>query len=147
MVKSGASTRLSGRNGKAGRARGLSLAALACAAAVFVTAASARAQEPVEQPVIPDAPGKTEPKVGEPQGGLKVARTLCASCHLIGEPPNSATPADVPSFASIANRPNQSSEKLSNWLVEPHVPMPNLHLTRKEIRDLAAYIMTLRTAK
>jgi len=146
-MKPGVSTRSNGPNGKGDRSAGLALAALACAAVLFIAAASVSAQEPVAPPLIPDEPGKTEPKVGEPQGGLKVARTLCASCHLIGEPPNSTTPADVPSFVGIANRPNQSSEKLSNWLVEPHVPMPNLHLTRKEIRDLAAYIMTLRTSK
>jgi cytochrome c len=141
MLKSG--------NRRACEMRGLSLA-LACAVVVLVTAPSVSAQVPVDQPiepVIPDAPGKMEPKVGEPENGLKIARALCATCHLIGEPPNSATAADIPSFPSIANRPNQSTERLTNWLIEPHAPMPNPHLTRKEIRDLAAYILTLRTAK
>jgi mono/diheme cytochrome c family protein len=139
-------TRLSGRVGRACEIIQLSLA-LMCAAAVLVTASTASAQVPVDQPVLPDAPGKVEPKVGDPENGLKIARALCAACHLIGEPPNSTTAADVPSFPSIADRPNQSTERLSNWLIEPHTPMPNLHLTRKEIRDLAAYILTLRSAK
>ena len=47
-------------------------------------------------------------------------------------------------FSSIANRPNQSMERLSNWLIEPHAPTPNIHLTRKEIRDLAGYILSPR---
>jgi mono/diheme cytochrome c family protein len=146
MVKLVRLTRMSGRTGRACEISRLSLA-LVCAAAVLVTAISVSAQVPVDQPIRPDAPGKMEPKVAEPENGLKIARALCAACHLIGEPPNSTTAADVPTFPSIANRPNQSTERLSNWLIEPHTPMPNLHLTRKEIRDLAAYILTLRTAK
>ena len=111
------------------------------------TDTTVRAESQGERHVNSDEPKKTESKIGEPQNGLKLARTLCATCHLIGEPPNSATAADVPSFLSIADRPNQSTERLSNWLIEPHAPMPNLHLTRTEILDLGAYILTLRTAK
>jgi hypothetical protein len=36
---------------------------------------------------------------------------------------------------------------LGNWLTEPHPPMPNLNLTRLEIRDLAGYIFSLRKEK
>ena len=122
-------------------------AALASTVMLGALAIVAEAQEPADQPFIRDEPGKAEPKFGNPDDGLTVARKLCASCHLIGEPANAATPADVPSFPSIANRPNQSTERLTNWLVEPHTPMPNIHLTRKEIRDLAAYILSLRTEK
>ena len=56
-------------------------------------------------------------------------------------------PADVPSFESIANRPDQSTQRLTNWLIEPHAPMPNVHLTRLEIRDLSGYILSLRKEK
>ena len=118
----------------------------AYAATVLVMAASVFAQDQGDQPGTPAEPAKTESTVAVPEDGLQTARKLCATCHLIGEPPNSATAADVPGFASIANRPKQSAEQLTNWLIEPHQPMPNLHLTRKEIRDLAAYILTLRTA-
>jgi mono/diheme cytochrome c family protein len=100
-----------------------------------------------EGPIIPDEPGKAEPKVGDPQRGLVVARALCATCHLIGESPQAPVPSDVPSFRSIANRPNQTAQALANWLIEPHTPMPNIHLTREEIRDLSAYVLTLRAPK
>ena len=136
-------------------ARTNSVRGWACAilvAAIYSTSmgttdTTVRAESQGERHVNSDEPKKTESKIGEPQNGLKLARTLCATCHLIGEPPNSATAADVPSFLSIADRPNQSTERLSNWLIEPHAPMPNLHLTRTEILDLGAYILTLRTAK
>ena len=109
-----------------------------------VSFASAIAQEPDDQPIIRDEPGKVESKIPDVENGLTVARALCSTCHFIGEPANSPMPTDVPSFSSIANRPNQSMERLSNWLIEPHAPMPNIHLTRKEIRDLAGYILSLR---
>jgi mono/diheme cytochrome c family protein len=129
-----------------GGGQGSRLAAIA--AALVVSAIPSYAQEPEAPPFILEEPNKKESTTPDPAAGLQTARTLCAACHLIGEPPtNAATPADVPSFASVANRPDQSAERLSNWLIQPHTPMPNLHLTRKEIRDLSAYILTLRTAK
>jgi|CXWK01.1.fsa_nt_gi mono/diheme cytochrome c family protein len=85
-----------------------------------------------------------ESKTPDIENGLKVARTLCTSCHLIGEPIEGPSPADVPTFKSIANRPGQSMERLTNWLIEPHPPMPNPNLTRVEIRDLAGYILSLK---
>jgi mono/diheme cytochrome c family protein len=97
-----------------------------------------------DAPDIPDEPGRLESKTPDIENGNKLARTLCTTCHLIGEPTEHPVPADVPSFASIANRPGQTLDHLSNWLTEPHPPMPNLNLTRTEIRDLAGYIFSLR---
>ena len=98
-------------------------------------------------PTNPDEPGKTESKIPNIENGNNLARTLCTACHLIGEPANAPVPADVPSFVSIANRPNQSTDHLLTWLTQPHPPMPNINLTRKEIRDLSGYILSLRTEK
>ena len=97
-----------------------------------------------DAPDIPDEPGRLESKTPDIENGNKLARTLCTTCHLIGEPTEHPVPADVPSFVSIANRPGQTLDHLSNWLTEPHPPMPNLNLTRTEIRDLAGYIFSLR---
>jgi hypothetical protein len=119
------------------------LAALTLAA----SGAPVSAQEPEDAPVIPDEPGKLEPKKPDIDKGRELARTLCTTCHLIGEPTEHPVPADVPSFRSIANRPGQTLDHLGNWLTEPHPPMPNLNLTRLEIRDLAGYIFSLREEK
>ena len=78
--------------------------------------------------------------------GLTLSRKLCVNCHLIGEPQDTTAKADVPGFASIANRPEQSMDQLTQWLMAPHAPMPDPHLTRTEIRDLAGYILSLRKA-
>ena len=92
-------------------------------------------------------PNLQESTVPDPENGQALARKLCVACHLIENATDGVTQADVPSFSAIANRPNQSVEALTNWLMAPHAPMPDPHLTRKEIRDLTGYIIFLRTAQ
>jgi mono/diheme cytochrome c family protein len=80
------------------------------------------------------------------ENGKALAEKLCVSCHAVDGPSPSGH-ADVPSFKAAANREGQTAETLSNWLVSPHPPMPNLHLTREEIRDIGGYVLSLRDAK
>jgi len=122
------------------RISGLALFAMA----VALNASSALAQVEPQGPVIRDEPGRLESAKPDVENGARLANTLCTSCHLIGETSDRPVHADVPSFAGIANRPNQTLDHLSTWLTEPHPPMPNLNLTRLEIRDLAGYIFSLR---
>ena len=91
-------------------------------------------------------PNLTEKTAPDPAKGKAIAEKLCVGCHLIDKTSGGGTPADVPSFPSIANRSKQSVEALTNWLLAPHPPMPDPHLTRQEIRDLAGYVISLRTA-
>ena len=98
-------------------------------------------------PSIKEEPGKPESKLPDIENGKNVARKLCTTCHLIGEPASAPMPTDVPTFASIAQRPGQTADHISTWLTRPHPPMPNLNLTRLEIRDLTGYILSLRTQK
>ena len=99
-----------------------------------------------QQPELGIEPNLTERTAPDPANGKAVAEKLCVGCHLIDKASGGGTPADVPSFPSIANRSKQSVEALINWLMAPHPPMPDPHLTRQEIRDLAGYIISLRTA-
>jgi len=79
--------------------------------------------------------------------GRQLAETLCANCHLIGIRTPDRVIAGVPSFRTIANRRNQTGERIANVLVKPHTPMPDMQLTRREIGDLIAYLDALRDAK
>lgn len=124
---------------------GIARKAFICMVAVLLSSAGlpavAQDREGDEKPI------ETESKLPDRENGLLLAHKLCTSCHLTGgEPADASAPADVPSFPSIADRPNQSAQTLANWLLVPHAPMPDPHLTRKEIRDVAAYILSLRTA-
>lgn len=113
---------------------------------IFLTNASARPKQEHYSSAIegPEAPKARVPDV---DNGRRIADKLCSSCHLISDSSTTSTAADVPSFKRIADQPEQSLEALKTWLVSPHKPMPDLQLTRDEIGDLAAYIMTLRSAK
>lgn len=81
----------------------------------------------------------------DPQAGKAVAERWCAGCHLVSEAQTRANP-DVPSFAAIAARYAEAGAfgPLRAFLADPHPPMPDMSLTRQEIRDLAAYIETQR---
>ena len=96
-----------------------------------------------QEPELGLEPNQTESKVRNPENGQDLARKLCVGCHLIEKATDGTTQAEVPSFLIIANRPNQSVVALTNWLMAPHAPMPDPHLTRKELRDLAGYIISL----
>lgn len=77
--------------------------------------------------------------------GHEIASKLCVGCHIVDEETAKAsTPADVPSFAEIANMPDQTAEAIAGRIVIPHPPMPTINLTREEIGDVAVYIMSLR---
>jgi len=81
----------------------------------------------------------------DPKAGQDLAEKLCTSCHIVGGQAASASvSADVPSFVAIANKPDQTAEAIAGRIVIPHPPMPQIHLTRNEIADLAAYILSLR---
>lgn len=137
----------SGANENAARSIPISGLIALMGLAIVAHTSFAAAQQMDAPPTLRDEPGKAESKRPDVENGNIIARKLCTTCHLIGEPANAPVPSDVPAFASIANRPGQTADHLSTWLTRPHPPMPNLDLTRMEIRDLTGYILSLRTEK
>jgi len=82
-----------------------------------------------------------------------MALLACTGCHLVApdQPfkPVYAPPPHPPDFKEIANRPNITAASLQHYLETlPAVPenshMPNLSLSSQEIRDVAAFIVSLR---
>lgn len=84
--------------------------------------------------------GPGTPKA-DPEIGRALAERVCVACHVISKHPSTVA-TDVPSFPAIANKPGQSMETIAGRIVIPHPPMIAVPLTRAEIADLAAYIMT-----
>ena len=74
--------------------------------------------------------------------GADLAKRWCASCHVVANGQSEAS-ADVPSFVSVACRPDFSPERLAFFLLDPHPKMPNFPLSRTEAGDIAAYIASL----
>lgn len=51
---------------------------------------------------------------------------------------------DVPGFPAIANRPGGTPEQIAGRIIVPHPEMPGVSLTAAEIRDIVAYIVSLK---
>lgn len=94
--------------------------------------------------VVTSGAGPVTPKP-DPEKGRALADRVCIACHVVSKPAAVSTiPADVPSFSAIANKPGQSMESIAGRIVIPHPPMPAISLSREEIANVVAYIMTLR---
>lgn len=81
---------------------------------------------------------------GNPMAGEQLARLQCSECHLMPGG-NRATASGIPSFQAIANQPRVTALSLNAFLQTPHDRMPNIMLTRREIDDLVAYILSFKS--
>ena len=81
---------------------------------------------------------------GDPRRGHELAARLCVNCHVIGTETSGPVRADVPTFPMIGNRPGVTAEHLAGKIIIPHPAMPGVPLTSAEIRDIVAYIMSLK---
>jgi len=77
--------------------------------------------------------------------GKEIAQTWCASCHNVDAKEKPTARDAAPSFLSIAQMKSTTEMSLAAFLASPHGGMPNLTLSRKEIRDVSAYILSLHT--
>jgi mono/diheme cytochrome c family protein len=78
------------------------------------------------------------------QRGYELAKRLCISCHAVDRATTGPVRADVPSFAAIARRPGSTEEYLAGKIIVPHPAMPGIALTADEVRNIVAYIVTLK---
>ncbi len=79
------------------------------------------------------------------QRGKEIAERACSGCHVIDSAKGAAVPrSDVPSFRAIAGRPNQTAGRLETFVMVPHKPMPAIALELSEVRDVVAYILSLK---
>ena len=77
--------------------------------------------------------------------GEQIAARECVGCHG-AEIARGVTIQGVyvPSFREVANRPNQSRERLKSFVMIPRHPMPGLPLQGDEINHLVEYVYSLR---
>jgi len=95
---------------------------------------------------------QTKPAEANVQAGRALALLVCAGCHVVAPDqtfkPVYKGPPNPPAFKDIASQPGVSAESLRHHLETlPAVArnsMPNLLLSDDELRDVVAYIITLR---
>lgn len=90
--------------------------------------------------------GAPLPGQPDPAKGKELAERFCTNCHLVGGTTQSHANADVPSFHEIANMEGQTAGDITAHIILPKHPMPQISLTKSELADLSAYILSLRDA-
>ena len=81
---------------------------------------------------------------GDPAVGGKLAREVCATCHIVSEDELEDPGVGAPTFFEVVADPSVSELSLRAFLQTSHATMPNLILTPEETDDIIAYILTLR---
>lgn len=92
-------------------------------------------------------PASGQPRLdfGDPARGREFAAKLCAACHAVSLPAAATTTnPDLLSFPAIAKRPGVTAEHLAGRIIIPHPAMPDTQLKVSEIRDIIAYILSLK---
>lgn len=83
-------------------------------------------------------------EIGDSIAGRQLAERWCSSCHVVGSSSEQGSSNGIPTFAAVARMKSTTPLSLRAFLLTPHARLPDLHLTRDEIDNLAAYILTLR---
>jgi mono/diheme cytochrome c family protein len=83
-------------------------------------------------------------EIGDAVAGQQLAERWCSSCHVVGPAPERGISNGAPTFAAIARLKSTTPLSLRAFLLTPHARMPDLHLTRDEMDNLTAYVMSLR---
>ncbi len=115
--------------------KGFTMAAVLCA---LTAAISVRAEEPSAADDI--------------RAGRALSLQVCTPCHVVSSDQETAPilRPPAPSFRSIANRPGTTEESLRRFLNETHRSlsrsggMPNPKLTEDQVRQAAAFLMSLK---
>lgn len=77
--------------------------------------------------------------------GQGIAQVWCSNCHRV-DPLEQGTARDAtPTFLTIARKKSTTQASLAAFLRTRHGGMPDLTLSRKEIEDVSAYILSLRS--
>jgi mono/diheme cytochrome c family protein len=83
-------------------------------------------------------------EVGDAEAGHEFARSLCATCHAVDGDQAASPHPNAPSFRRIATEPGMTATALFVILQNPHREMPDLILKPEEMRNVIAYILTLK---
>jgi mono/diheme cytochrome c family protein len=80
---------------------------------------------------------------GDPQKGAAYAKQNCANCHAIANEKASPVPT-APCFKRLASTSSMTAMALMVWLQTSHPTMPNIIIEPNAIRNVVAYILSLR---
>jgi mono/diheme cytochrome c family protein len=83
-------------------------------------------------------------EAGDAVKGAAVARQVCAECHAVERGAGPSPGGEAPAFERIAKTPGMTSIALTAALRTPHRRMPNIILSDDELKDVVAYLLSLK---
>jgi mono/diheme cytochrome c family protein len=83
-------------------------------------------------------------QTGNVEAGHAYAKQVCAECHAVER--GEVDILNPPSFQNVADSPGMTERALAVWLQNPHPNMPNFVLPPEDMKNVIAYIMSLRSA-
>jgi mono/diheme cytochrome c family protein len=83
-------------------------------------------------------------ETGNVEAGHTYAKQVCAECHAVER--SEVDILDPPSFQNVADSPGMTERSLAVWLQNPHPNMPNFVLPKDDMKNVIAYIMSLKSA-
>lgn len=88
--------------------------------------------------------GGLHAKEADARAGLRIAREVCASCHAVEARQDRSPHPQAPPFERVARVPGMTTAALTVAMRTSHKTMPNIMLGDRELRDVTAYITSLR---
>jgi mono/diheme cytochrome c family protein len=79
---------------------------------------------------------------GDPQAGFDYAKGVCSKCHGISA--EKSPLANATRFREVADRPGINGTALRVWLETSHPTMPNIIVEPQDMRNVVAYILSLK---
>ena len=78
------------------------------------------------------------------EAGAAYAEQVCAACHAVLANEQISPLAEAPTFQSVADTPGMTEMALTVWLQSSHPTMPNIILKPDDLRNVVAYIGSLK---
>jgi mono/diheme cytochrome c family protein len=82
--------------------------------------------------------------VSERLKGATFAQQICAECHAVQAGQPQSPNGQAPTFETVAKTPGMTAIALTAILRTSHRAMPNIILADNDLRNVIAYIMTLK---
>jgi mono/diheme cytochrome c family protein len=76
--------------------------------------------------------------------GKAYAEQICAACHAVQPGEMDSALFEAPPFQGVADTPGMTELALSVWLQTSHPTMPNIVLEQDDMRNVVAYIRSLK---
>jgi mono/diheme cytochrome c family protein len=82
---------------------------------------------------------------GDVAAGQAYAKQICAECHSVLPNEQISPLPQAPTFQNVANMRGMTEMALTVWLQSSHPTMPNIVLKPDDLRNVVAYITSLKT--